>query len=44
MSETALKILILMLALGANLVFRIENWNNPGIIYPPIATSLPVSK
>ncbi len=42
MSEVTIKMLILALALGANLIYRVQNWNNPTIIYPPIATSLPV--
>ncbi len=43
--EPTLKLLILILAVLANLIFRTLNWQNSAtIVFPPVATCLPVQK
>jgi hypothetical protein len=44
MSENTIKVLIVILALTTNLIWRTLNWNLGTIIYPPVATCLPVQK
>jgi hypothetical protein len=39
--EVEIKVLIIVLAIGANLIFRTLNWSIGTIVYPPVATCLP---